>query len=66
MTNFKRILTILAVVWAFIFLFVAYQYSENGKYQIKAGEAALVLNTRTGMVYLIEGEGSWKPLGKPE
>lgn len=43
------------------FLFVFYQFSENGRFQI-SGESSRIIDTRTGAVYRF---GLAEPISKP-
>lgn len=47
----KTLLATAGAAWAVALLVLLYQYSQNGRYQFRNGEGALVIDTRTGAIY---------------
>ena len=41
----------MALVTVFVLLLIAYQFSQNGRYQYKDGQSNTFLDTRTGVIY---------------
>lgn len=56
MTKYEKYKLILLSIFAIFLLLIMYDYSSNGRYIIKWEYPILMLDTKTGTIYTLEGK----------